>query len=377
MLVAALGTVVAYTRGLSSNSAAATGSPPQGTITAAAADIGALHDLVPANFPTIGDAQLSGSAPAPAASRPGAPQTPGELASSLAADGIPTIAWQAYQQAAESQAVMTPNCHLTWTLLAGIGRVESDHGRFRGTQIYTDGRTSPPIVGIALNGHGTTVVRDTDHGRYDNDVVYDHAVGPMQFIPSTWAHYGIDANGDGTADPSNIIDAAAAAARYLCASGLDLSTAAGELGALASYNPSKQYGLLVLSVAAQYGGAAVPSLVPTAQAPRTPIPTVNPAPPPGAQETDGRTTDVVSSLPVTTPTATSASVDTSEVSSTTPDASVEPSSSQLPEPSASDSSTTPSGSDSSTPDPSVTDSGGSTDPASSPATSTAPPPSGS
>ena len=46
----------------------------------------------------------------------------------------------------------------------------------------------------------------------------------MQFIPSTWALYGADGNGDGVADPFNIFDAAAAAAHYLCRAGGNLQT---------------------------------------------------------------------------------------------------------------------------------------------------------
>ncbi len=44
-------------------------------------------------------------------------------------------------------------------------------------------------------------------------------MGPLQFIPSTWRSWGVDANGDGVADPNQIDDAALAAGRYLCAAG--------------------------------------------------------------------------------------------------------------------------------------------------------------
>ncbi len=45
------------------------------------------------------------------------------------------------------------------------------------------------------------------------------AVGPMQFLPTTWAAYGFDANGDGASDPMNLDDALAAATRLLCRNG--------------------------------------------------------------------------------------------------------------------------------------------------------------
>ena len=134
----------------------------------------------------------------------------------LAAGGIPATALDAYRRAA---AAANPACGITWPLLAAIGRVESNHGRFAGATLHSDGSSTPPIIGIRLDGSRSVVVRDTDGGRLDGDPTYDHAVGPMQFIPSTWAVYRADGNGDGRYDPFNIYDAAAATANYLCQAG--------------------------------------------------------------------------------------------------------------------------------------------------------------
>jgi membrane-bound lytic murein transglycosylase B len=172
--------------------------------------------------------------------------------SGLAANGIPTVALNAYRVAAGRLGNADPGCGIDWALLAGIGREESDHGRFAGAQLHSDGTSTPRIVGIALNGAGTALIPDTDHGRLDGDTVYDHAVGPMQFIPSTWALYGTDANGDGIADPFNINDAALTAARYLCSAGGDLRTRAGQVAAVLAYNHSDQYLAQVLALADAY-----------------------------------------------------------------------------------------------------------------------------
>ena len=59
---------------------------------------------------------------------------------------------------------------------------------------------------------------ETDYGR-DLNVSSAGAEGWMQFLPSTWAQYGVDANGDGFQDPYNPADAIFAAARYLKAAG--------------------------------------------------------------------------------------------------------------------------------------------------------------
>jgi membrane-bound lytic murein transglycosylase B len=150
-----------------------------------------------------------------------------------------------------------PACHLSWATLAGIGRVESNHGRFGGAQLRDDGRPSKPIIGVPLDGSsGVKAIGDTDHGRYDGDPAVDRAVGPMQFIPSTWRKWGADANLDGVGDPQQIDDAALAAGRYLCAGGRDLSTPKGWWAAVFSYNNSVPYGQKVFGLADDYARAA-------------------------------------------------------------------------------------------------------------------------
>ncbi|MDT4919882.1 MAG: hypothetical protein QOI15_784 [Pseudonocardiales bacterium] len=183
-------------------------------------------------------------------------------ASGLASDGIPITALTAYQSAAVREANRNPACGLTWPLLAGIGRVESDHGRFAGAVLHSDGLSTPPVIGIPLDGNGTALILDTDNGAVDGDPVFDRAVGPMQFIPSTWAGWGVDANGDGVNDPFNVFDAAAAAADYLCAAGRDLSTTRGQVAAILSYNWSWDYVTMVMGLERVYASGAVGITVP-------------------------------------------------------------------------------------------------------------------
>ena len=170
---------------------------------------------------------------------------------------IPTRALQAYVLAATLTAQRIPACHLTWATLAGVGRVESDHGQHGGDSIGPDGEEATPIIGPALDGSpGVRRVPDTDHGALDGDPVWDHAVGPMQFLPSRWRTLGERASGDGRpADPQNIDDAALTAARYLCASG-DLSVPATWWAAMYHYNNSVDYGRAVFSAAVAYAQAA-------------------------------------------------------------------------------------------------------------------------
>lgn len=245
-------------------------------------------------------------------SRSGSASVPvDDPAFALASPGIPSTALQAYLEAAAREARLRPSCGIPWSLIAAIGRVESDHNRFDGGVLLPDGLATRPVIGIALDGHGTALIRDTDGGALDGDTVYDHAVGPMQFIPSTWARFGVDGNGDGVADPFNIFDAAATAADYLCIAGGDLRTEAGQARAVLAYNHSDVYVADVLDLERAYangvgviepGGVGVPGAggglleaLPVATVGYQPppnLPPVNPGPPPALTSGPGH-----SSLP--------------------------------------------------------------------------------
>lgn len=118
----------------------------------------------------------------------------------------------------------------------------------------TAGYSTPRIVGPALMGESTATISDTDQGKWDGDSRWDHAVGPMQFIPSTWQRWGADGNGDGVADPNQIDDAALATARYLCSSG-SLTTATQWRSAVFSYNHLDSYVDAVAAIANRYSAS--------------------------------------------------------------------------------------------------------------------------
>lgn len=157
----------------------------------------------------------------------------------LAESGIPATVLRAYRHAEASVGATDPGCRLPWELLAAIGKVES--GQARGGAVDRAGTTLGRITGPPLDGRGFALIRDTDGGAHDGDTVYDRAVGPMQFLPSTWARWGTDGNGDGRADPNNVFDAALAAGHYLCAGDRDLGRPADLDRAILSYNYSRSY----------------------------------------------------------------------------------------------------------------------------------------
>lgn len=179
------------------------------------------------------------------------------LAATATATGIPARALQAYAAGAAAANHSKPACGIGWNTVAAIGFVESAHGTYGGGSLSAAGQATGPIVGPSLDGDGFAAIADTDAGALDGDPHWDRAVGPMQFIPSTWQFAGRDGNGDGNADPFNIDDAAVSAAAYLCGGGRDLVTDRGWADAVYAYNQSDAYVNDVRETATAYAAQAV------------------------------------------------------------------------------------------------------------------------
>jgi hypothetical protein len=148
-----------------------------GPIAVAAAALAAIAFVLVAVLMALG-----GASPTAAGEEP-AEGGPGDGVSALAEREIPPTYLRLYEQAAARYG-------LDWAILAGIGKVECDHGRAPAPSCTEEG---------AVNAAG--------------------AGGPMQFIASTWARYGVDAEGGGPPDRWNPADAIFSAANYLRASG--------------------------------------------------------------------------------------------------------------------------------------------------------------
>jgi Transglycosylase SLT domain len=153
---------------------------------------------------------------------------PVPLVPHASAGPIPLLAWEAYHRAAAGSG-----CKLPWYLLAGVGKIESNHGRYGGAQFDITGTVHPSIFGPPT--------------------AYGRAMGPMQFIPPTWASYAADGNSDDITNPQNIFDATKAAAHYLCkAGGSDLSGLVAQRRAVFAYNHLDSYVADVLAFATAY-----------------------------------------------------------------------------------------------------------------------------
>ncbi|WP_300643972.1 lytic murein transglycosylase [Nocardioides sp.] len=232
------------------------------------ATVAADTDQVPAVLPDGASVPTEAiEAPASVSSSTLAGQLTGgkatRVVSTASTSAIPSAALAAYQRAETVINSADRSCNVTWQLVAAIGRVESNHGRYAGSVLDDEGVATPGIFGIALNGtKGTRAISDTDGGQLDNDSRWDRAVGPMQFIPSTWSVVGVDADGDAQRNPQDIDDAALASAVYLCSGGDDLSTTAGQEKAVYRYNNSFDYVELVLSIMDAYASGDFTS-VPT------------------------------------------------------------------------------------------------------------------
>ncbi len=128
---------------------------------------------------------------------------------------IPEVALAAYVRSAQASP-----CGVRWQDMAGLGAVESNHGRHGGAELQADGKLTKPIESWA------------------------GAQGPMQFMTTpdvpTWQSYealGLtDGDGDGVSDVNDIDDAAWAAANYLCRNGYRPDDDAARIHAIGAYN---------------------------------------------------------------------------------------------------------------------------------------------
>jgi membrane-bound lytic murein transglycosylase B len=201
---------------------------------------------------------------AAAASAPPPPM----VVSAPGALGIPSIALAAYRKAEQMMAVTDPGCGVSWNLLAGIGRIESGHAG--GGAVDAHGTAVVPIYGPALDGTlaGNEVVVSSS---VNSRVTFARAMGPMQFLPGTWARYAANGKGEGVPDPQNLFDSALSAALYLCSGGLNLRDPAQVMAAILRYNNSGSYAQNVLGWAAAYATGVVPVDLPPMTGPPPPL----------------------------------------------------------------------------------------------------------
>ncbi len=166
---------------------------------------------------------------------------------------IPARAMQAYATAELIARTKLPACGLRWNTVAAVGSVESAHGTLGGAGLDGGGVPDEPIIGPALDGtNGTRAIRATPESvDLHGDDRWDHAVGPFQFLTSSWERYGADADGDGETDPNDIDDAALGAARHLCLPKRDVS-GDGWVPAVYSYNNSMAYVAKVRDIASSF-----------------------------------------------------------------------------------------------------------------------------
>lgn len=202
------------------------------------------------------------------ATGPASAPRPSLLVSAPGPLGIPSIALSAYRNAEQRMAVSDPACGVSWNLLAGIGRIESMHANFGATD--AGGTAIRPILGPLLDGTlpGNEIVLQSLVGGRPS---YAQAMGPMQFMPGTWARYAANARGAGAPDPQNLYDAALAAARYLCSGGLNLRDPSQVMAAVLRYNNSLPYAHNVLGWAAAYSTGVFPVDLPPLVGPPPPL----------------------------------------------------------------------------------------------------------
>jgi hypothetical protein len=187
----------------------------------------AVASTVAAGFVLVAALATLGGGSVGAAESPSEAQS--DSPSALAEREIPPTYLRLYEQAAVRYG-------LDWEILAGIGKVECDHGRAPSPSCTQEGQVNSAGAG-----------------------------GPMQFLASTWAEYGVDADGEGPPDRWDPADAIYGAANYLRASG-----APADYGrAIFAYNHASWYVADVEAWAARYSGSQTTAFAGVGRSPLT------------------------------------------------------------------------------------------------------------
>ncbi|KAA1418912.1 hypothetical protein F0U44_10570 [Nocardioides humilatus] len=187
------------------------------------------------------------------------------------------MALAAYQRAEAVLKGADESCHLSWTLIAAVGQVVTQHGAQNGGTFDDDGVLHPKLKGDPITGDDGKKLPDSDAGQVDGDELYDLPVGPMQLAPPTWAIVGVDSDGDGSRNPYDIDDASLAVAVLLCSGEDDLSKRPGRVAGVTRVNDDPSFIESVLAADRAYTVQlndalnASPTVIPTD--PFTDIPT--------------------------------------------------------------------------------------------------------
>jgi len=202
----------------------------------------------------LGAARLALSADRAAEERAAALLRLLEAAAPVGRSGIPAVVLGAYRRAATVVDGVDPGCHLEWEDVAALGEIESHNATFGRTRLAENGLTYPPILGPPLDGrNGNAALPAVRTPIYDGGGRWERAVGPLQFLPTTWADLGRLPGGVGD-DPNDVVTAAVAAGVYLCrAAGPEsLGSVSGLRRAYLRYDDSASYVSEALAVRQAY-----------------------------------------------------------------------------------------------------------------------------
>ena len=187
---------------------------------------------------STGPSVLEVSAPVPAQAPQQQPQQQGKSALESWAAGlsgpldIPERTLIGYANGELTLRKEQPNCHLSWVTLAGIGKASSDHGRYGGDLLKSDGTLNKPLGAVPLQGAA-------------GEAATEQRGGPLQLTQQQLKR-------GGGGNIQDVDDAATATGRVLCSGGTNLQAGQSWWKAIANYRASDLFRQQVLGNAQLY-----------------------------------------------------------------------------------------------------------------------------